>query len=191
MLAHLADVSIRSLILALPAAIAVWVAGRKRTAALQHAIWTAVVCGMLTLFAFGQALPRLPLLIPDAPTASDRQVLPPVVFEETREAPPLTVPLAVPLSVPAPKTPRRPIDWNAVAVYAYGAIALAFLVRFVTGMSLIRKLCATAVPISCACVHRLYESDRVTVPVTIGWLRPRILLPLDWRVVGQFHFYRG
>ena len=181
MLAHLADVSIRSLILALPAAIAVWVAGRKRTAALQHAIWTAVVCGMLTLFAFGQALPRLPLLIPDAPTASDRQVLPPVVFEETREAPPLTVPLAVPLSVPAPKTPRRPIDWNAVAVYAYGAIALAFLVRFVTGMSLIRKLCATAVPISCACVHRLYESDRVTVPVTIGWLRPRILLPLDWR----------
>jgi hypothetical protein len=26
-------------------------------------VWTAVVCGMLALFAFGQVLPRLPLRV--------------------------------------------------------------------------------------------------------------------------------
>ena len=61
MLAHLADVSIRSIFLALVAALALLVVRGRRTAALQHAIWAAVMCGMLALFAFGQALPRLPL----------------------------------------------------------------------------------------------------------------------------------
>ena len=60
MLTHLADVSMRSLLLAC--------SGRGRDwklmgdpSALQHAIWTAVVCGMLALFAFGQTLPGFPL----------------------------------------------------------------------------------------------------------------------------------
>ncbi len=70
MLAHLADASIRSLLLALPAAIALWILRNRRTAALQHAVWTAVVCGMLALLAFGPALPRLPLRILERPTAS-------------------------------------------------------------------------------------------------------------------------
>src|SRR5882724_9749329 len=63
MLAHLAEVSIRSLLLALSAALVLWILRSRRTAALQHAVWAAVVCGMLALFAFGQALPRLPLRV--------------------------------------------------------------------------------------------------------------------------------
>jgi beta-lactamase regulating signal transducer with metallopeptidase domain len=176
MLAHLVDVSIRSLVLALPAAIVLWIAGRNRTAALRHAIWTAVLCGMLALFAFGRALPTFPVRILDPPPASastGERVLPPVMFEETSEA--------APLAAPAPKIPRSPVDRSAVVTYVYGAIALAFLTRFVTGMFLIRKLRASAVPISCTGTNRQYESDRVTVPVTMGWLRPCILLPLDWR----------
>src|ERR1700748_1594078 len=82
MLAHLADVSLRSLLLALLAAIALLILRGRRTAALQHAVWTAVLCGMLALFAFGQSLPRLPLRIlhsqalPAATAASAPMLLP-------------------------------------------------------------------------------------------------------------------
>ena len=139
-----------------------------------------MVCGMLTLFAFGQALPRLPLRLLDAPPApaiTGERGSSQTMFEETPETPQLKLPL----TAPTPKNQRRPIDWNAVVTYIYGAIAFAFLGRFVAGMFLVRKLRATAIPISCTGADRRYESDRITVPVTIGWLRPRILLPLDWR----------
>ena len=69
MLAHLADVSIRSILLAALAALALLMVRGKRTAALQHAVWTAVMCGMLALFAFGEALPRLPLHVLRSATA--------------------------------------------------------------------------------------------------------------------------
>ena len=68
-----------------------------------------------------------------------------------------------------------------VALYAWGLIAFAFLAQFVTGMFLVRRLAASGRPISGAGMNGIYESDRVSVPVTVNWLRPRILLPLEWR----------
>jgi len=66
-------------------------------------------------------------------------------------------------------------------VSAYGTIALAFLAQFVTGMFLIRKLLATAHPVSCSGANDVYESEMIAVPFTVGWVRPRILLPANWR----------
>ena len=43
MLAHLTDASIRSLVIALEAAGVLLLIGRRRTAALEHALWTIVV----------------------------------------------------------------------------------------------------------------------------------------------------
>jgi uncharacterized protein (TIGR03435 family) len=172
MLAHLADVSIRSLLLALPAAVVLWVLRSRRTAALQHAVWAAVVCGMLALFLFGQALPRLPLRIlysdavPAASPATVADRVMPNEFFTTRQAAAL---------VPA----KRPTNWKNIALYAYCVIAFAFLAQFVTGMFLVRRLAGSGRPIS---VYGAYESDRVSVPVTVGWLRPRVLLPPEWRL---------
>jgi uncharacterized protein (TIGR03435 family) len=146
-----------------------WMLRRRRTAALQHAVWTAVVCGMLALFALGQTLPRLPLRIlnrPSAPVAATPSNRP--ALSEVLEAGPL--PAAV------SPMPRRSIDWNGVLVYAYGAVALAFLARFVTGMFLVRKLLARSNP-----AQNFLESELIAVPMTLGWLRPVILLPPDWR----------
>ncbi len=50
LLSHLADTSIRSLVLALVAAILLSIMRSRRTAALEHAVWTMVVCGMLAFF---------------------------------------------------------------------------------------------------------------------------------------------
>jgi uncharacterized protein (TIGR03435 family) len=169
MLAHLADVSIRSLLLALIAGIVVWTLRAKRTAALQHAVWTVVVCGMLALFAFGQALPRLPLRVLDRPAAAPLQSPPP-----PRHAP--LVVESVELPAPIPLARPRSIDWSSVAVYAYAAIAFGFLARFLTGTYLVSRLLAKSVA-----VGEFRESRLVAVPLTLGWLRPQILLPLEWR----------
>ena len=165
MLVRLADVSIRSLVLALIGALVLWTLGSRRTAALQHA-----VCGMLALFAFGEALPRLTLPVLDRP-APPLQSIPqqwnvPAVFEPALELPP---------SVPTP--PRRPIDWSELALYAYAAVAFAFLARFLTGMFFVRKLLAASTPGDAG----FLESAMIAVPLTIGMTRPKILLPQGWR----------
>jgi uncharacterized protein (TIGR03435 family) len=171
MLAHLTDASIRSLLLAVVAAAVLSILRSRKTAALEHAVWAAVVCGMLALFAFGQALPRLPLRILDTPGAAPalERFSQPTLYFRAPEA--RVQPVA-----PAPV--RRPFDWGSVVLATYGTIAFAFLVRFSTGMFLVRRLWATARETGRTAV---YESAGIAVPVTVGWLRPRILLPPDWR----------
>jgi hypothetical protein len=126
---------------------------------------------MLALFAFGEALPRLSL-----PILESQQAAP--VF--ARPAPPtlyFTAP-EVPFAQPAPAPARRPIDWRDAVVLTYGAIAMLFLARFATGVLLFRRLLATAKETG---RKAAYESARIAVPVTVGWLHPKILLPLEWR----------
>jgi len=175
MLAHLADISARSLLLALLAAIVLWILRSVRTAALQHAVWATVVCGMLALFALGQTLPQLPLRVLDGPTPA--ATAPPPAASVDRLMPDASPSVATPpLSSPVPSKTRRPIDWSEAAVFAYGTIAIACLARFAMGMFLVRRLLAKS-----TAVRNFRESGLLAVPVTLGWLRPKILLPLEWR----------
>jgi uncharacterized protein (TIGR03435 family) len=170
MVAHLLDTSIRSLILALAAACVLWMLRSRRSAALQHAVWTAVVCGMLALVAFGQMLPRLPLRILTNPAAA-----PPRSASPLWEAPPSEGALDFPALALA--KPQRSIDWSDVAIYAYAAVAFAFLARFLMGMFLVRRLLKQ----SSLSGAGFLESEAIAVPLTVGWLRPKILLPMEWR----------
>jgi len=131
---------------------------------------------MLALFAFGAALPRLPLQILDRPAVRKTGTpLPvPALIELVSSA---TLPGGTGDSVP---TFRPSIDWSSVALYAYAAIAFAFLARFITGMFLIRRLLAKS-----ATVGDFRESAVIAVPLTVGWLRPQILLPLEWHQWGR------
>lgn len=170
MFAHLADVSIRSVLLAVSAAAVLWISRKRRSAALEHAVWTAVMCGMLALFAFGDALPRLPLRVLTSPAAAPLQSAPLLwkapFIEETA-----ALPAQMPTNV------ERSINWSDVAIYAYAAIAFAFLARFITGMFLVRRLLAASKPTGVG----FLESEVIAVPLTIGCFRPQILLPLEWR----------
>src|ERR1041385_3553470 len=109
MLVHVADVSIRSLILALMAAAVLAVLGRRRTAALQHAVWVCVTCGMLALFAFGWALPRVALpVMPSGPE---------ITMPRIRSAP-LTTPHIMEEAgtpIPIPAVPHGAADWRQLA----------------------------------------------------------------------------
>jgi len=173
MLPYFAEVSVRVLALALIGFAFAW----KRSAAVQHAVWTTVSCGMLALFAFGSALPRLPLKVlralPEpAMPAPAKNFQPPVLIgaqSPSNGLTPTVVPASISYSVPA----RREIDWVALG---YGAVALAFLLRFALGTFLARRLVKHSV-----LMGGFRESERITVPLTVGWFRREILLPLDWR----------
>jgi uncharacterized protein (TIGR03435 family) len=171
MLAHLLDVSIRSLVLVAIAAGTLWTLRTRRTVALQHAIWTAVVCGMLGLFSLGSVLPRLPLRVLREATVPIQatqpvRIVPPMQVDES----------STPVAVVPPRAQPAPITWSRLAVYVYFAIAFAFLVRFAVGTLLVRRLIARSTPLG-----NFRESESITVPVTVGWSRPEILLPLEWR----------
>jgi beta-lactamase regulating signal transducer with metallopeptidase domain len=173
MLSHLADVSLRSLLLALVALVVLLVLRRPRTAAFQHAVWTAVLCGMLTLFAFGQALPRFTLRILNNAAhtvvqADSAAVASPSASDELAEAEPIQAVGAV--------RRLRPIGWSDAALTMYSIIAGFFLARLPTGMLLVRKLIAIS-----TCAGNFSESNLISVPVTVGWLRPSIVLPPEWR----------
>lgn len=168
MLAHLVEVSVRSLILLGPAVLV-----RRRSAALQHAVATAVVCGMLALYGFGSFLPRLPVYLPGrtiaAATPGPAGDVEPVVFQ----------------SRPAPMRQNATdyeirISWQAAVMFVYVAVAALLLGKLAMGMWLARRLRAGA---SLAFPHArdIYESERMAVPVAVGVLRPAIILPLEWR----------
>jgi uncharacterized protein (TIGR03435 family) len=177
MLLHLADVSIRSFLLALLAGSALWLLRNRRTAALQHAVWTLVMCGMLALFAFGQALPHFTLRVldsgPVAPQAAAQADAEKPIFDPTALEGKSHESSAVQI--------RSPLTWRTVALSAYGVVALLFLAQFATGVFLVRKLLTTGRPISIEGVTNAYESDQIAVPFTVGWVHPRILLPAKWR----------
>ena len=177
MLAHLADVSIRSLLLAAAAAIVLRVFRGRTTAAFEHAVWMTVVCGMLALLAFGEVLPRLPLPIPNRPSGAVQSSSRIVVPIPASRAPETGLPFL-------PKRPdtRHQFDWRVIVLYFYMAGAMAFLTHFFTGMLLARRLLRGARPIrKIAAAFAAYEAVSVRVPLTAGWFRPIALLPPEWR----------
>jgi uncharacterized protein (TIGR03435 family) len=129
---------------------------------------------MLLLFLLEPALPRFPLRILNRAPAAVPATSPDsaLILDQNRP---------VDGQRPSVSATPRPIDWKEIVVIAYGTIALAFLAHFVTGIFLARRLLATAHPVAGASVNDAWESARIAVPLTVGWLRPRILLPSDWR----------
>ncbi|MGC9971409.1 MAG: M56 family metallopeptidase [Bryobacteraceae bacterium] len=177
----LADASVRSLVLALAALAAMWLA-RARSAPFRHAVWTAVTCAMLLLPVLSVALPSIPLrILPAAPEIA----LPAAPAELSGRAQIQAAP------APAPPRPQR--DWTSIAFPAWLLVALASLGRLVLGYAGSRRLVRGSTPIRDPLVSEalerlrampapaLAESESISVPLTLGWIEPYILLPPGWR----------
>ena len=176
MLLHLADVSLRSILMAVPVAIVLWLLRRRVPAAWQHAVWSMVVCGMLILLVFGRALPRLPVRVLGASAAS-RAVGTVVGAADIA----IVAPNNPSLPPPKPLNVRLSIAWPDVAASVYTAIALGFLAWFFTGMLLARRVVRSATLVLPGGHANVFESERLNVPATVGWLHPVVLLPPGWR----------
>ncbi len=157
----LLNITIRSLLLAAMAAAGLWVFGVK-TAPVRHAVWTMVTAGMqfqalLVPLLAAKVLPALPL-----------RVLRPVTVMETRESIDDSAVVVV-QSVPS----RRP-TMDQIAGWVYGIGVLWCAAQLVYAGWFTRRLVRESVTVG----ERRYESNSITVPVTVG---RKILLPVGWR----------
>jgi len=190
----LADASIR--IVCAAAAVAACVRALDVTPAARHAAWAAVVAAMLAMPVLSRALPPITVAVPavsDAASASDLPLFrtwrpafagSPVgpresgrrVQAERRELPPLGEPHDEGVS----HTDRWTAGLAAALVlYALG-VALMFGHLFI-GWRGAARLVRASTPAGSPYASSLRESPALVAPVTVGIVRPSILLPPSWR----------
>jgi beta-lactamase regulating signal transducer with metallopeptidase domain len=141
---------------------------RVKDASVRLAAWTAILCGSL-------AIPLLTVSLPAMPVPTRAAVIPQAPVYNRAPLPSAT---AV-YRVGAPIAPTlKSFDWGRVAVGAYLFVAALLLVRLCLGMAMSWRWVHRSRQTELAVVR---ESDRVSSPMTLGIVRPVILLPTDWR----------
>jgi TonB family protein len=142
---------------------------RIESATLRHATWASVVVIMLLL----------PALVARGPKASLR-VLPPDAIESVTPTPSAgdrragaVMPRAEAAMDIAPQGSFWTWRTSAVSLYLLGLGI--FLLRLALGTLQVRRLVRTAVLDNGRRTHALCAT-----PVTVGWLKPAVILPSDW-----------
>lgn len=173
---YLASVAVRSLGLAAAAGISLALL-RVKSAAARHAVWTLVAMGMLLLAVLDPMLPPLPLRVLRARPAV-------AILEQPEEAAMPAEAVLAPQDADLPQTSagvRKPgnwrIDWEEIATAIYLGGVLLFLALLALSYRFTRRLAAASRKVD----EDVYESTWIAVPVTLGFLHPRILLPAGWR----------
>ncbi|HEX5110018.1 MAG TPA: M56 family metallopeptidase [Vicinamibacterales bacterium] len=197
------DASIRSA--AAVALIALVLAAlRVRSGALRHAAWTVAVAAMLLM-------PLLVMIVPavtvPAPALAELVRLPEPTPPRPLRAPSEPADSSSSLSI-AQESPRTEgagassytpaagdvtaLRWPAILVLVYAAGAIILLLRLAFACRRLHVLRSSAHPIAALPpstpgdareidLGGLLESPRLSSPVTLGFLRPQIVLPDDWR----------
>ena len=165
-LALLVSASVRALIAASLAWLLLYI-GRARLKSARHAIWSAVTFGMLLAIPFHLWLPPMPL-----------RILKPAPAVETTIA---EIPGAFPEAAPRATPAFRRLTWQEALVFVYLAGGLLFLFRLALACGLTRRLVRNARRVETYENTQVFESGRIAVPLTVGWLRPKILVPENWR----------
>jgi beta-lactamase regulating signal transducer with metallopeptidase domain len=195
----------RTLVLAGAAGLALSALRVKATSA-RLFTWKAVLYAALAMPLLGWALPRLTVPVPSIVQFTPSHLPEPLKLRPDAALTPLpsrnvTVQREASLSrVPATLVRRQttpPIQWSALAAALYFVVAAILLVRLSIGLLLGRRLlhdakqiCDERVSIHLTrharsfglnSIPALLKSEIIIVPVTMGVLRPTILLPNNWR----------
>ena len=206
---YLAEPAFRSLAVAALAGAALAIA-RAKDATMRLAVWTAVLYASLAMPFLARVAPTLVVPVPAflaarSASASTQGITGGAVISSQ----PKDVGAARPF-IPSPVRPifgqsqgpprqqaERAISWQLAAVALYLLVAAFLLGRLAVGWYFSRRLRLVSSPIRDGRGPRflfeqarrwgirtppgLAESPAVAVPVTLGWRRPLILLPLAWR----------
>lgn len=164
LLSFLASVTVRSLGL-VAVAIAAMLIFRVKAAAARHAVLTMVVLGMLLLAALAPSMPPIALRVLQPSPAA-----PELAVGQTVSRPNLVGP-ANPL--PHSKQQSKSPGWREAAIMLYGMGAVFFLGRLVFGYLFTVRLVRASRRIERPWAIETYESSWISVPLTVGWLRPR------------------
>jgi uncharacterized protein (TIGR03435 family) len=166
----LLDTALRATLIAASTAAVLW-ALRIRTAAARHSAWALVVIAMLALPVWSMAGIKLPVRVLRAPApavsdAAGRLDVPPRI-ENSESA-------AVPMA--RENAPARPFDWQRawLGLYFFGAGLL--LARLIVGTHRANRLRRAAIA-----DEGRATSDLCATPITVGFLKPALILPASWR----------
>ncbi|MFO0891524.1 MAG: carboxypeptidase regulatory-like domain-containing protein [Isosphaeraceae bacterium] len=171
--------------------------GRRRAAA-RSALWNACLAGLLILPACGLLLPRLRLPVLPAAMVEKRPELPPPVLPIPRQDEPALPPIAhgpavSPAQHSAPPSARSSISVMSTAWLLYAAVAAWLGLRLAGSLVAVARLRRCCRPVErgpwrigleswrsrlgIAQQVKLLASDKVTIPLVVGWWRPAIIVP--------------
>jgi len=169
----LAQWAIRATLLAAAAGALLWIL-KVKDASVRLAAWTAVLVGALLIPLAGFVAPAIPIPVPTfraADVPAQQMTTPRSAIDQPE--PDLTHPASHTASgSPATATLR----WEVLLVALWAVVAAAMLSRLLVALRLSNRLLRAIQPIQSG----LAESPAVNVPVTLGFVRPVILLPSGW-----------
>ena len=181
------EASLRAVLLAAAVGV-VLVLLRVPRGAARHSAWLVVVVGMLTmplLQRLAPAMPNVPAprvmdvatFLPASPSPQPVSRVaspdPPAVAQSTTVTERIQV---VPASTTEPGSGPA-IPWLRLAGVIYLLITLTLLLRLAVALRRVRTFMGSVVPIG----EGLYESSSLATPVTVGVIRPRVVLPGSWK----------
>lgn len=199
----LASASLRVLVLAAWAALLAWVL-RRRGPETRHAVWVAVLAGMLLMPVLTVVVPRHLVAPPSWLQAPSSAQSKPPLRGQTRTV--MTVTASGAITVDESAAPVwRPVrrGWSSWLIPAYWLIAAFAALRVGQAVRRATRLVSQAEEIRdeglsemlrVICLEQgsgyplpvVRQSDSTLVPFTAGWQSPAILLPSGWREWDSF-----
>jgi uncharacterized protein (TIGR03435 family) len=166
---------VRSFFLILAGVLLVWLL-RVRNPSLRYTVYKVVLAGSLAIPMVHSVLPKVPMEFTRTPV---RSLTPPTALHFEHKSPTSTTD---PASAPASNVPAaEAFDGRGLAAGLYllvtGLLLLRLLAGLVLSLRILRRSRRTGLSAEGTDVR---ESGEVVSPVTLGILRPAMLLPMDW-----------
>ena len=184
LLKFLADTTMKSFVIFAVAGVFAFCL-RRRSAAMRGFIWSMAIVGCLIIPLLSLVLPKWELgILPEAPVSIAPIQLSPKPVSSIPIAPTLTQPDLV-TSQSGPLTAMHWTDWIAIV---WAGAGLFLLIRLIVGVGAVWHISARSSNFSRAAEElrsnwsrraSVRLSNRMTVPMVWGFLRPVILLPVD------------
>ena len=158
---------------------------RRRSAAVRGFIWSMAILGCLMVSLLSLVLPKWELgILPEIPVLMTTSQLStkPVSSIPIIPTPPQPDP------VPDQNSPFTTLHWTDWVAVVWAGMSVFFLIRLIVGIGAVWHISARSSNFSRAVEQLQFNwnrqvnvrlSDRITVPMVWGFLRPVILLPVD------------
>jgi hypothetical protein len=153
---------------------------RVRRASVLHGAWTAAMVGMLLLPVWTKwGLSVNAPVLPDAPRWETIQTPERYAVPQPAAITPTEIAESFRSGIPSEKRLPSP-DWRQVVTVVYLAGFALMLARLIRGTLWVRSMMRGS-----GQNEGFATSPLCAAPVTLGWLRPRLLLPDSWRTWPQ------